>query len=138
MEQPFPMEFVDLGDRIELRLEEYDLVRTIHMNDPPEDPTPVLLGISAGRWEGDALIVTTNRIRWRYFDTVGIPLSEDAVVVEEFALTEDGGRLDYTVTVTNPGYFTEPVVLSKFFHWVPGVEVGRFDCMVAEGGSTTA
>ena len=138
MEQPFPMEFVDLDDRIELRLEEYDLARTIHMSDPPEDPTPVLLGISAGRWEGDALIVTTNRISWRYFDTVGIPLIEDAVIVEEFALAEDGGRLDYTVTVTNPGYFTEPVVLSKFFHWVPGVEVGRYDCTVAEGGSTTA
>lgn len=138
MEQPFPMEFVDLGDRIELHLEEYDRVRAIYMTDPPEDATPAPLGISTGRREGDALIVTTNRITWGYFDTVGIRLSEDAVVVEEFAPTKDGGRLDYTMTVTNPGYFTEPVVLSKFFHWVPGVEVGRYDCAIAEVGSSTA
>ena len=41
------------------------------------------------------------------------------------------------MTVTNPGYFTEPVMLSKFYHWVPGVEVGRYDCEVTEGGSSS-
>ena len=137
MEQPFPMEFIDLGDRIELHLEEYDLVRTIHLNDPPDDPEAAPLGISTGRWQSGTLIVTTNRISWRYFDTRGIPLSEDAVIVEEFTPTDDGGRLDYVMTITNPGYFNEPVALGKFFHWVPGVEVGRYDCLVPEGGAPT-
>lgn len=137
MEQPFPMEFSDFGDRIELHLEEYDLVRTIFLNDPPEGPEAPPLGISRGRWRGGTLIVTTNRISWRYFDTRGIPLSEDAVIVEEFTPTVDGGRLDYVMTITNPGYFSEPVVLGKFFHWVPGVEVGRYDCLVFDGDAPT-
>ena len=139
MEQPFPMEFVDRGDRIVLRLEEYDLVRTIHMGAdataPAPEPGP--LGFSRGRWEGDALVVTTDRISWQHFNTVGIPLSADAVVVETFTPVADRGRLDYTMTVTNPGYFTAPVTLGKYFHWVPGVEVGRYDCAITEGGSSS-
>ena len=129
---------VDDGGRILLRLEEYDLVRIIHM-DPDSETEPVRtpLGFSTGRWDGRTLVVTTNRISWQYFNTVGIPLSEDAVVVEEFAPVQGAGRLDYTMTVTNPGYFTEPVELSKYFHWVPGVEVGRYDCAITEGRSSS-
>jgi len=137
MEQPFPMEFIDRGDRIELRLEEYDLVRTIYLSGLPEERRTAPLGTSVGSWEGDTLTVRTEQISWEYFDTRGIPLSEAATVVEEFTPTDDGGRLDYVMTVTNPGYFSRPVVLSKFFHWVPGVEVGRYDCLVPEGGSPT-
>lgn len=138
MEQPFPMEFVNDGDQILLHLEEYDLVRTIYMDaDPEDEPARSPLGFSTGRWDGRTLIVTTSRISWEYFNTVGIPLSEDALIVEEFAPTQGSGRLDYTMTVTNPGYFTEPVVLAKFFHWVPGVEVGRYDCAVTEGGASS-
>jgi hypothetical protein len=50
--QPFPIEFVDRGDAIELRMEEYDTLRTIHMDasssaDVPRTP----LGYSVGTWE---------------------------------------------------------------------------------------
>ena len=51
MSQPPPMEFIDRGDTILLRMEEYDTVRTIHMTaaaDPGTQPrTP--LGYSVGR-----------------------------------------------------------------------------------------
>ena len=136
MEQPFPMEFVAQGDQILLRIEEYDLVRTIHMTvDTSQESERSPLGFSTGRWDGSTLIVTTNRISWQYFNTVGIPLSDDAVVVEAFAPSNGGGRLDYTMTITNPGYFTAPVVLTKYFHWVPDVEVGTYDCAVTEGSA---
>jgi hypothetical protein len=138
MEQPFPVEFVDQGEQILLRIEEYDLVRTIHIDAGTlSDPVLSPLGFSTGQWDGNTLVVTTIQIDWQYFNTVGIPLSEEAIVVEEFTPTEGGGRLDYTMTVTNPGYFTEPVELSKYFHWVPDVEVGRYDCAVTEGGSSS-
>ena len=32
MEQPYPLEFEDQGDRIEVRMEEYDTLRAIHMD----------------------------------------------------------------------------------------------------------
>ena len=66
MEQPYPLEFVKKGDTILLRLEEYDTVRTIVMTpDAKFAALPkTLLGRSKGRWEGETLVVTTDRIDW--------------------------------------------------------------------------
>ena len=132
MEQPYPMEFVDQGDVILLHIEEYDLVRTIHMSagDEPQAASP--LGYSVGRWEGRDLMVTTTNVNWGHFDTVGIPLSDAVEIVERFTPSDDGARLDYHVTVTDPATFTEPVEIGKHWIWSPGVEVEPFEC-VADG-----
>ncbi len=132
MEQPFPMEFLDQGDTISLRLEEYDLIRSIYI-DPdavPRDEPPSPLGVSVGRWEDRTLVVSTTNINWAYFDTVGIPQSPAVRLVERFTLSADGDRLDYELTVTDPVTFTRPVTLGKHWVWVPGVEVGIYACVV--------
>ena len=131
MEQPFPMEFVDTGDVILLRLEEYDLIRIIHMKpgSTPAEEVATSLGVSTGRWEDRALVVSTDRINWPHFDTVGIPLSEAARLVERFTPSVDGDRLDYELIVTDPATFTQPVTLAKHWVWIPGVEVGKYDCV---------
>jgi hypothetical protein len=131
MEQPYPLEFTQLrsGD-IELRLEEFDTVRKIHMqpNASAQGKAPTILGYSVGRWDGDTLVVTTTGISWPYFDQSGIPLHEKSVLVERFAPSQDGKRLDYTLTVTDPTVFTKPVVLKTFWSWKPGEQVHRFNC----------
>jgi len=43
-----------------------------------------------------------------------------------------GTFLDYAMIVTDTGTFTEPVALGKHWVWVPGVEVGIYDCVVGE------
>src|SRR5262249_807015 len=61
MISPLPMEFSKKGDTIVMRLEEYDSVRTIHMN--PKDVAPekhTLFGYSRGHWEGATLVVETD------------------------------------------------------------------------------
>ena len=137
MEQPYPMEFHDEGDEIVLRLEEYDTVRTIHMRadaDDPADAAASPLGYSVGRREGRDLVVTTTRVSSGTFDSVGIPLSGQAVIVERFAPSEDGARLDYTMTVTDPVNFTRPVEVGKHWIWLPEVEVEPYRCRAAERG----
>lgn len=131
MEQPYPMEFVDQGDGILLRLEEYDTERHIRLaaDDGAARP-PSRLGNSVGRWEGATLVVTTTGANWGHFDTVGIPLSAAAEFVERFTLAEDGSRLDYRLTVTDPSTFTEPVVLEKFWVWQPDVTVEPYECSI--------
>jgi hypothetical protein len=133
MEQPYPMEFVEqAGGVILLRLEEYDTLRTIHMGEAGaagaarQAPNP--LGYSVGRWDGRNLIVTTTRINSGTFDSVGIPLSEQAEIVERFAPTEDGARLDYAMTVTDPVNFTRPVEVGKHFIHLPDVVVEPYEC----------
>jgi len=115
MEQPYPLEFVKKGDTILLRLEEYDTVRTIVMTpDAKFAALPkTLLGRSKGRWEGETLVVTTDRIDWAYIDPSGIPQGGSSSIVERFTPTPDGTRLSYTMTITDPATFTAPLELKE-------------------------
>ena len=131
MEQPNPMEFVDQGDQILLRLEEYDTVRVISMDGdfPEESIEPTLLGHSDGRWEGTTLVVETDRIDWRHFNQNGLQQSSEMRLVERFTPSEDGARLDYELTISDPALFTETeIVFTKSWVWVPGDEVLPFNC----------
>lgn len=132
MNAPLPVEFVDQGDSILMRLEEWDQERTIHLADavdPATQPrTP--LGYSAGRWEGNTLAVTTTRISDAYFDDEGTPQGENAVITERFTLSEDETRLDYESIHDDPYTFTEPARQSSYWDWVPGEQIRRFDCVV--------
>ena len=135
MSQPYPIEFVEQDDAIRLRIEEYDLVRTIHLDGEPgrTGQPPSDLGYSVGRWDGRTLVVTTTDITWTYFDTaIGIPQSDAVELVERFTPSVDGSRLDYVLTVTDAATFTQPVVMDKYWLWIPGVRVEPYDCTVSQ------
>ena len=130
MEQPYPMQFLRQGDDIILHLEEYDILRMIHMdpNVTDEGQPATKLGFSTGRWEANTLVVRTTKSSWPWFDVVGIPHSEDSEMLERFTLSENGSRLDYSLTVTDPANFTEPVTVTKFWVWYPEMTVEPFQC----------
>jgi hypothetical protein len=129
MEQPYPIEFVMDGDDIVLKLEEYDTVRRIAMTSATATTDgPTLLGTSRGRWDGDALVVTTTNIGYRWFNGTGIPLGSDATTEERFTLNADGSRLEYTMVVTDSATFTAPVTLRKAWEWRPGEQVKPYAC----------
>ena len=131
MEQPNPMEFVDQGDQILLRMEEYDTVRVISMRPALIDESlpPSILGRSVGHWDGSVLVVETDRINWSYFNQRGLRQSEAMKLVERFSPNEDGARLDYELTMTDSALFTEPAMITKSWVWIPGDEVLPFDCV---------
>ena len=133
MEAPYPFEIVRDGDDIAWHNEEYDTYRTIHMdpNASAEGQTPSLLGYSIGRWEDErTLVVTTTQMGWGHLDGQGIPLSTSAEAVERFTVSEQGERLDYSMTVTDPVNIIEPVTFSKHWVWYPDAEVGEYECSV--------
>lgn len=135
MVSPFPIELLDQGDTIAARLEAWDNVRTIYMNPEtsPQDPAPSRLGHSVGRWEGDDLVVTTNRIRYPYLDDEGTPQSEAVEVVERFIISEDKTRLDWHASVVDGAIFTSPVQMPiMHFDWVAGEQIKPYDCALAE------
>ncbi len=129
MMNPFPIEFIERDGVILLRTEEWDVERTIHV-DPSTEPQAEFshLGFSAGRWEGNTLVVETNRISWPYYDDRGTPQSPDVHIVERFTLSGDATRLDYVQTATDPTNFREPLVDEFFWVWVPGEEVKPYEC----------
>lgn len=131
MDQAYPIEFVRRDNEILLRMEEYDTVRTIHMGqrDVPADEPASSLGYSVGQWDsaGTTLIVTTTRLSWPWFHQLGIPQSQESVLVERFTRSQDGSRLDYDLTVTDPVNFTEPVIAVKTWLYLPEEEVLPFE-----------
>jgi hypothetical protein len=130
MDNPYPIAFERHGDDIVVRLEEWDGVRTIHMNPgaaaPVAPPSP--LGYSVGRFEGDTLVVETDRIDYPYFDDVGTPQSAQLRMTERFTLLREQRRLTWEARVTDPLTFTEPVDLEIEWQWIPGHVIKPFGC----------
>jgi len=130
MISPLPMEFSKKGDTIVMRLEEYDSVRTIHMNSKTVAPAPhTLFGFSRGRWEGTTLVVETDHIAAGYFDHEGTRQSEQIKTVERFIPNADYTRLDYVLTTTDPVNFTRPFDLKRYFVWKPENQVNPYECL---------
>lgn len=130
MMTPFPVEFTDLGDTIELHMEEYDAMRTIHMNPDavaPEEHS--MFGFSRGHWEGTTLVVETDHISAGYFGWTGEPQSDQITIVERFMPSTDYERMDYRLTVTDPVYYTETFELTKYFLWLPYRQVNPYECL---------
>jgi hypothetical protein len=131
MRQPFPIEFVDRGDTIELRMEEYDTRRTIHLRADASVEVPrTPLGYSIGNWEGSTLVVETLRLDEPYLNATGAPMSAHAKLVERFSPSEDGSRLNYTLLITDPESLTAPVEGRRSWVWRPGEKVLPFNCTV--------
>ena len=130
----WPIEFRERDGNIEMRMEEFDVVRIIHVDTETEDndPVPTPLGHSVGRWEERSLIVETTRVNWPFFDDSGLPLSESVEILEEFTLSADGSDLDYLITVTDPEIFTEAVTGTTACTWTPGLTIKPYDCTLDE------
>lgn len=130
MEQPYPMELVDAGNKILFKMEEGDTLRTIYMDeaDLPEERPPVPLGYSTGKWEGNVLVVSTSGSSWPKLDNTGVPQSASASYVERFTPSENGKRLDYAITITDGNTLTEPITLTKHWFWIPDAVVHPYAC----------
>ena len=128
---PVPMHIVDEGDRILIRVQEYDVERIVNLSTdavgPGAERTP--LGYSVGRWDGDTLIVDTTLVDFPYIDPYGTPQSDQATYHETFTLAETGDVLNYSLTVTDPVMFVGPFTLERPREWTPGVELVPFNCI---------
>jgi hypothetical protein len=137
---PHPIEFVDEGDEIHLKIESDDVRRVIHMSgelDGEEQP-PSPLGVSTGRWEDDkTLVVTTTRVSWPYTKInglVAVPQSDESVFVERFEMSDDEQRLTLSFSMSDPASFTRTVTAESYtvWRWLPGATVEPYECTLGE------
>jgi len=133
MDTGLPIEFVDQGDSILMRIEQNDNTRTIHLTvEGLADEQPVTaMGYSAGRWDGNTLIVTTSNSDYPYFDDDGVPKSPDMQFVERFTLSDDELGLSWEATMTDPVYFNQPVTIRASWEWIAGEAIESWDCVVS-------
>ena len=102
---------------------------------PKNDPQPWWYGYSAGRWDGDTLVVQTTGLRddgW--LDVVGSPFTDAAKVTERFHRV-NYGNLDIDVTVDDPKAYTKPWTVTIKQHLRPDAELIEFICLENEKSS---
>lgn len=137
---PYAIRFLerDNGDIVEQN-EWFEIDRLIHMDgrEPPADTPYTPLGYSVGRWDGDALVITTTHIDWPYFQLYGlegVPQTRAMRFVERFTPSENGAVLQYDISATDPGTFTETVTYENYvtFRWDPALEFLPYDCIEEE------
>ena len=59
----------------------------------------------------------------------GVRISPAAEFIERFTASPDGSQLNYTMTITDESMLDEPVELTKFWLYVPGVTVQTYGCI---------
>jgi len=133
MDTGLPIEFVDQGSQIQLRIETNDSVRTIHLGSGTDGPAPepTAMGYSTGRWEGNSLIVTTSNSNYPYFDDDGTPKSVAMKFTERFTVNETNGTLSWEATMSDPEYLSSPVVIGANWKSVPGETIEAWNCAVS-------
>ena len=138
MSSNWPFEFVDEGNQIRLKAEEFDRERIIHLQGQTGEVSPSPLGYSLGFWEDRDLIVATTHVSSGTIGRAGIPLSEDAEIFERFSLSADERRLDYEIRIVDHATFTEPVTMTSYWIWRPGEQVNPYNCIETPGSWTNA
>ncbi len=109
---PFPFQIVQTPTAVLLAYEFASATRVISMTGPVEAPVDAWMGYSAGRWEGETLVVDVKGFNDQtWFDRAGNYHSEALHVVERYTPTSADALL-YEATIEDPKVFTRPWKIS--------------------------
>jgi hypothetical protein len=136
-----PFEIVRDGDRVVLKYEFMDAVRVVHLNRdaPPADAARSVLGVSVGRFEGEALVIETSQfapgVVTQYAQTApgkfaGILHSDQYRMTERVSFNAVSGELVVSYTHEDPLYFTAPQTAAPAtFVRRPDLRVAPYNCV---------
>jgi len=94
----------------------------------PPDLDPTWYGHSTGKWEGDTLVVDTVGFNDKFwFDFAAHPHTEKLHITERYR-RPDLGRLDFDVTIDDPGAFTRPFTLYGHSPLLTNTEIIEYIC----------
>ena len=129
MAQPFQ---ILQSDKSMLMSYEYaGAVRNVLFNDPGPAPVDSWMGQSAGKWEGDTLVVTvTGQLDSTWFDRAGNHHSGEMKVVERWTPTGPM-TMRYEAEITDPQTFTRPWKMSMNLYKRQGEDarLQQFKCV---------
>ena len=119
MNATYPVEILQTPGRFTLIAEWSSQVRRIFTDGrkhPPEDDLDASFnGHSIGHWEGQTLVVDTIGIRGdTSFDASPLTHSDQMTIQERIRLT-DPKMIEDVITVTDPGAFTKPWVVTRHY-----------------------
>lgn len=132
---PLPIRVEQRADQVILSYEEWNVVRTIHMDgrSHPSNIPESRYGHSIGRYDGAALVIETSAISaghlWSAFGD-GV-YTNQLQTVERY--TRDDEWLKLELTLRDPNVLREPVVYEKFWRLTPAVTFLEHSCETIAG-----
>jgi len=95
---------------------------------PKEFELPAYMGYSAGRWEGDMLVVETAGFNNKaILDLMGHPHSEALRVIERFR-RRDFGHMDVEITFDDPKMYTKPFTINVPHNLLADADIFEMFC----------
>jgi len=134
---PTPTEIEQQEDRVILRHEYMDVVRTIYLDarDQPTDRPPNVVGHSIGRYEGSTLVIESSGFSPSVISTVnGLPQTETLRTVERLTLSDDGQTLRHELTHEDPATLRAPWTTTRTLRRAPELTLLPFDCVLEHAG----
>ena len=134
---PPAIEFEYVADRILIKYEYWNAVRTVYMDgrEIPTNPVPSRLGYSVGRYDGDELVIRTVGLVPSQISLMGnkFYLSEEAEFVEHYRSSGNGTRMDIEWTVIDDVNLRGPYTGRMSWLAAPGWELDRWHCEAITG-----
>jgi hypothetical protein len=135
---PVPMEFEQLEDRVIIKYEYWNAVRTVYLDGRsyPEGEPPTRLGHSIGHYEGRTLVIETTHV---IPNVTGVPgggafaPGADTKFVERYTQTAENGRLDLEMSIIDPEHFLKPYGNQRSYLPAPDWELDEFVCEAITG-----
>lgn len=126
----FVIAVVQTKDDVFITFEQPRLVRKIRLNGShPSQPDRTYRGDSVGRWQGNTLVVDTIGFNGLgELDISGAPTSRNAHMIERYTKSSDGRSIRLLITIEDPEYLSEPLVVERRWVLSNGVQQGEFDC----------
>lgn len=110
---PYNMDVLDAGSHYQFIYIEHNTPRRIFMDGraAPENFPDTAMGWSVGHWEGDELVIETDRLIGGWLDGSGMPFhgGDDTRIVERYTFAADRLSMERVMTVYD-SYYTEPLV----------------------------
>ena len=128
----YPLELIQKGDQLTIIFEVEGEMRRIFLGKrgiPEDKRIPTRQGYSVGHWNGATLEVETDN----FVDGEDQPRphSDQAHISEKFSTSTDARGvkvLNYSMTLTDPVYYTEPVTAEKKLALVPDGYIITYRC----------
>ncbi len=93
-----------------------------------DDPGPLWMGDSIGKWDGDTLVVDTKFLNDKtWLNGQGLPHSDQLHVVERIR-RPDLGHLELEITMEDPKAFTKPHTFTRTYLLRPDWEIQEYVC----------
>jgi hypothetical protein len=125
----FPMEIMQIPGRVVMYFEYGNYVRQIFTDGRKhQNLTPLWMGDSMGKWEGDTFVVEANGFNDKtWLDNEGHPHSDALHVVERIRRLDHDHLVD-DITIDDPKAYTKPLVARRNFTLQPGWNIAEFIC----------